>query len=347
MMRDARSWFSLIVVMIAPLSCAKSSHVPSEAKTQTPVAGAAAPAAEEPAPVKKSRFGNAAVYVDGLAVGVVRAQELPPSLRPISFKGAEDNKVYTLKDYVTALGVDVTKIRGVHLYGGKRVGMLSGDEFRRMGGRIRFAFSGNDHGKPGLLWPREHVEISTFVGTLASMTIYVAKEPPTYNNDGLLAYADGTAVTGVPYAPAEQSKGTRVYVDGKLVGVVKRRTLPANIALGTDLAHPKYSVAGYLSSIGVNPESAKAIDFISNDDAFLRVPAGKTNTLAFSIPAHSQGQIGMPHPTASDAVIKVSAVQLFIKSAPPSRAITVPEPGSDTGGGSGSGGGKQEDSALE
>src|SRR4029077_19141836 len=100
---------------------------------------------------------------------------------PLSLDGIGDSKIYCLRDYVASLGLDLAKVRGVQIYGGKRVSVLDGDEFRRVGGKIRFAFTGNDRGKAGLLWPHEHLKINTVVGTLSSLTIYVDKAPPALN----------------------------------------------------------------------------------------------------------------------------------------------------------------------
>jgi len=165
-----------------------------------------------------------------------------------------------------------------------------------------------------------HLNAATTVDMISAVTVYLEKEPPIYNKGGYLTDADGKEIEGIPYAAREMSKGTRVYVDGKLTATVKRKELPNGLLVDTDTENPHYSFAGYLSSIGVDSKKAKAIDFIRGDEVILREDEKEgADAVAFSMPRHSHGRMGVPAGAAKAA--KVSAIQVFVKNAPPARTI--------------------------
>ncbi len=100
----------------------------------------------------KPRFGECAVYVDGEPLAVLSYGELPPNL-PVHWQKVEgeDEKVprFLMAEYLEGLGVDLRKVRELHLYGGQnRVGIVKGDELRRFARRCRFSFTRNVTGKP-------------------------------------------------------------------------------------------------------------------------------------------------------------------------------------------------------
>ena len=101
-----------------------------------PAAEAAQAAAE--AKEKQPRLGEAAVYIDGKPVGVLRRQELPLEARRVTSSSsarATTTTRYSLIEYVTALGVDPKKVRAAHLYGGSRVVVVDRAELARIGTR--------------------------------------------------------------------------------------------------------------------------------------------------------------------------------------------------------------------
>src|SRR5262245_38559968 len=92
----------------------------SPAKRLGPALAERLPAADQfgKMPEKKRRFREAAVYVDGLARGVLKHSELAPNVRPILEKrGDTEFPVYSLSEYLASVGVDLEKIRALHLYG--------------------------------------------------------------------------------------------------------------------------------------------------------------------------------------------------------------------------------------
>jgi hypothetical protein len=346
--------FGLVLVA----SCAKAPPA-SRATGPSSAAMAAAPT-QAGAPQaalqteKKPRIGEAALYVDGKPIAAIRALEIPAGLRTHEVDTAGYvTKRYWMGEYLKALGIDTSKIKAFHVYGGARVSVLDGAEFQRVQNGIQFSFSQGDRGKPRIMFAVANLKVNTTVDMIGAIAIYVDKEPPTLH-EGHLAFADGKEIEGIPYAPAEMSKGTRVYVDGKLAATVKRKELPTDLVVDADVgnANPHYSLAGYLKTIGVDATNAKSMDFVSGDDVILRMDSKTKDadkaSFTFTLPRHNQGQIAVSAGAAKSA--KVSALQVFLKTPPPARTIVPAEDdvrndanrGSGQGQGQGGGGADDE-----
>lgn len=295
----------------------------------------------------KQRMKEALVYVDGRQIGVMRITELPPLLKRHEYTLADGRTAarWNLVEYIESVGVDVRKIQDLHLYGGRdRTARITGDELRRVRSELYFDYTrGEKGGKTRMRWPEHGIKMNTSIDNVMAMAIYVDKPAPTYSTEVYaLTFADGKAIEGIPYAPVEEGHGTRFYVDGVLLGTMKRKQLPDSLLLpGSDTAPTtdaglvhSFSLIAYLASVGADINHAKTIDYVGGDDVVARIPgsvvAKDPNSLAFSIPAHSHGKILMKLPesaadsgsTATEA--KVSAVEIFIKTAAPKREITPP-----------------------
>jgi hypothetical protein len=304
---------------------------------------------------KRPRLGEAAVYVDGQARGVLRRLELPNTLQAhvVTRPGGEQATRFYFAEYAKALGIDPLKVRALHLYGGSRVSLVDRAEFQRIGGEIAFAFSQDDRGKPRVRWPSKKLNVNTAIDMLSAVAFYVDKEPPhLLIEEGTLAMPDGSPVEGkVPYAPAEQGNGTRVYVDGALVGTVKRKKLTDDlIAPGDKESEPaRFSLLAYASKLSVDAKRAKAVDIISGDDLIARLDSSGAGKVTFRVPSRNRGQANVEvpatDPAAAARVARVSAVQFFVKSTPPPRKVVAIDDAPDAAPGNGGrvGGGGSDD----
>lgn len=291
-------------------------------------------------PERQRRFREAGFYVDGRLVGVLRRAELPPAMKVRQQRLLDGREVprFAFSDYLDAIGVDLASVRQMHVYGGRnRASIVEGDELRRLRERLTFSFTRGDRGKARMEWPDEPVRVNTTIDVIVAVAVYRDKLPPTYVKEKrYFAFDDGVPIEGIPYAPPEDSRGTRVYSDGRLVAIVKRRTLPNSVLVpGAGLGRPRFSLDAYLASVGVQLDEARTIELVAGDDVIARFAASAWRTegerLAFSLPRRSQGQIavrlpaanrGSPiRPQAPEAVVKVSSVQVFSKSTPPQRAV--------------------------
>ena len=326
-------------------------------KRTPPVAQSAAPQATAPVATlpplaspsengadreKRPRFGESVVYVDGKPVGVVRASELPLGLEPrmVDVGGGYKAKRYGFVDYVRALGIDAKRIKALHLYGGSRVVVVDRSEIARIGDGIMFSFVQGDRGKPRVHWPPVKLHVNSTIDMVSNVAVYVDKEPPVLDAKGRLVMSDGSFVEGkVPYAPEEQGNGTRVYVDGTLVGTVKRKKLTADMlatatteAADTSAAKTtpepadrsdRYSLLAYAAMLRPDAKLAKAIDLVAGDDVVAHVSPDRARALTFDVPQRNRGQavVDVPSKDGASQRARISAVQIYVNSTPRARPV--------------------------
>ncbi len=300
----------------------------------------------------EGQFRDTAVYLDGKAKGVLRYSELPPGLEPFTMPEIDDLDVaryYRLGDYFTRVGIDVAKIKQIHVYGSHdRVAIITGEEFRAVKDRMLFDFTQQTTGKARARWAQLHaLPRHAMVDVILGISVYQDKAPPAYEHGELLV--DGQVVEGIPYVEDGIPKGTRVYVDSKLTGWVRRKTLPDKlIAPGSERVHAKFSTEAFLAYSGADPRSARTIDFYDDDSLLARVDArtwGQTKgEYVFDLPNRSHGQVHESFP--GDRSGRVTSIKLYVKSAPPARTVDPeafePQDGSgeaQSGGGAGDGSG--------
>jgi hypothetical protein len=274
------------------------------------------------------RFRDSYVYVDGKPIGVLRYSELPASLKPVAEPEIDDldnPRYFKLPDYLQASGVDLARVREVQIYGSHgRIAVVQGDEIRTLRDRLVFDFTQQDHGKPRARWTQLHaLPHRPMVDVIMGVAVYCSKTPPAPDGSGQLAL-DGKPIDefDIPYVGDEIPKGTRVYVDGKLDGWVRRKQLADKLmAPGSDRVHAKFSLDAFLASLGVSARDAKAIDFLDGDDMVARID-GKRWTLeksdyVFELPKRSHGKVKELFP--GDKAARISSVQLYVHTTPPSR----------------------------
>lgn len=318
----------------------------SSARSAAPVPVAAPAPTDEPAAEpqeKKQRVREAGVYVDGKQVGVLRIAELPPSLEMIKIKGAPGVEIHlwAFTSYAKAVGIDVAKVKSLQVHGGKRISVVDHDELAALGDSIRFGFSAGDRGKAKMTWPGAAKHAG--VDMISAVAFYVEKEPPTYK-DGELFYPDGTLVPHdkMPYEQPDANSGTRVYVDGVLAGAVKRKKLTNDLLVSKESETSRFSLMGYVKSLGVDPKSAKAVDLLAGDDVIAHMNG--SNATSFRVPQRNQGKILVDLPEGS---AKVSAVQIYVKTKPPARNVVklddAPQAAPGFGNGANAGGGSDDD----
>lgn len=287
-------------------------------------------------PDERRRFKDAPVYIDGKRVGVIRPLEVPGNLKPRmrTRPGAKPAPRYSVAEYIAAAGGDLAKVREIHLYGGRtRVSVISGAELRKHREDLFFLFTGGARGKPRIGWPPDGIQTNASIDLVQAVAVYQEKEPPRFDEkEGVMRFADGKPIEGIPYAPAEEFKGTRFYADGALVGWMKRKTLPNSmIVAGSDLAEGRFSLAAFVESLGVDPKKVRSIELIQDDDPVAHLDGTaltRDPPLAFTMPRRSQGNLVLSVPSAAltgasaekpTLPIRISAVQLFLKNSPPKR----------------------------
>ena len=332
---------SAIVVACAQKRTQPSAHSAAPPKS-TPVATLPPPPGAGPETAdreKRPRFGESVVYVDGKPVGVIRASELPLALKgqTLDVGSGFTTTRYGFVDYVRALGIDAKRIKALHLYGGSRVVVVDKAEVARIGDRIMFSFVQGDRGKPRVHWPPVKLNVNSTIDMVSNVAVYVDKEPPVLDATGELVMPDGKPIAGkVPYAPEEQGNGTRVYVDGTLVGTVKRKKLTPDLLAEPDKSSAKtgpeaaktteerYSLLAYTSKLRPEVKQAKAIDLVAGDDVVAHLTPEQLRAVKFDVPPRNRGQAVVDVPAPNDgaaARARVSAVQIYVSSTPPARPV--------------------------
>ncbi|MFO0742551.1 MAG: hypothetical protein U0270_42150 [Labilithrix sp.] len=287
---------------------------------------------------------DAPVYVDGAQAGVFRAGELM-----VPSRTTESGDIrWNLHDYLASIGVDMAALKSVHMYGnGDRIASLEGSEIRKDKSRFEVAFSSGDTGSPVARWTVEGLKNEFMVHEIRRIAVYVKKAPASINmTKQCHTSADGDCTAEIPYSDGVVAKGTRIYVDGKMVGFVKRRQVTDAMIVGAPAADPsnnKYAVAKLLSAMNVDLTSVKTIEVMAGDDVIARATGerflAKGTDTTFSLPSHNHGKIRVHVPVefqAQGSDVKdrdglVSAVLVYKSAAPKNlRELTAISEDTDT-----------------
>jgi hypothetical protein len=287
----------------------------------------------DPSHGKRKLMGlDVGVYVDGVQASVLRYGDMPsiPS---------ENNagKRFRLYDYVKAIGVAPESIKSIHIHGnGDRIASIEGSELLAGKGRFVFSFLSGDTGAPISRWDTDGMKNEFVVHEFRKVTIYVKKPSPAIDKARQCHLgADGECSDAVPYASGDAVKGTRIYVDGKMVGFVKRRQLQDALIQGeTKDGERKYNVKKLIAQMGVDTDGINAVELIAGDDIIARSSSEQFTKLApefyFTLPKHNHGKVRVHVPTeiqlrgesAADRDALVSSVQVYKSTKPAERELT-------------------------
>jgi hypothetical protein len=269
----------------------------------------------------KPRFGDCAVYVDGQPVAVLRYGELPPNL-PVHWQkvegeaDAEKIQRFLMAEYLEQVGVDIRKVRELHLYGGQsRIGIVKGDELRRFARKWFFSFTRNVTGKPRMHPAGKDFHITDYIDTFATVAVYVEKPAPRWSDEvqGLVDN-QGRDIEGIPYVKSEMRGGTRVYLDARLVSNIKRNLLSSTMATGQDQnGKPRYSLESFLRAQKVELPRIASIELVDTDRVVLAVrPDELTRPLEFETITDSSGtQLFHVSKVGGESQIEASLVRFY------------------------------------
>lgn len=334
----------LLAAVITTPACSKKQEEPAKpapvvAKPSLPAASAAAKAIagdgkldpNDPKHGTRKLMGlDAPVYIDGVQSAVFRIGELPPIKSRTTESGAV---LWSMAEYLAGIGVDVATMKAVHFYGnGDRIASLEGAELRKEKGRFEFGFTSGDSGAPIQRWDGTGLKNPFIIHEIRRVAVYVKKAPASIDKAKQChTSADGDCTAEIPYADGVVAKGTRIYVDGKMVGFVKRRQVTDAMMVGPAAADPadnSYSFAKLLAGINVDVSAIKMLEVMAGDDVIARADGAKflarTDNTTFTLPSHNHGKIRIHVPAEFQAQgngVKdkdglVSAVLVY-KSAPP------------------------------
>jgi hypothetical protein len=329
-------------VLVGALACSKRTpeSATEKAAPAAPPAASAATAAvggdgrldpNDPKHGTRKLIGlDAPVFIDGVQVAVLRAGEMP-AITPIELEGGA--KRYKVYDYLKGIGVAPESLKSVHFHGNSdRIASIEGSELRKEKDRFVFSYISGDTGTPLQKWDTDHLKNEFVIHEIRRVTVYVKKPAPQIHaTKQCHVGADGDCSDAIPYSDGTIAKGTRIYLDGKMVGFVKRRQVTDAMMVGAPAADPSettYSFAKLIAGMGVDPTSVKSVELMAGDDVIARAGGEQFVALApqtnFTLPKHNHGKVRVHVPAelqarspgVTDRDALVSAVLLYKNTAP-------------------------------
>jgi hypothetical protein len=218
-----------------------------------------------------ARWKDTGVYVDGKPIGFIQFGELPIGLKPTWIKDKvsadkppdcpiekcpgwkwSQQRWYKFNDYLKAVGIDVHKVKVLHVYGPKlsqTIAVTGHDLLSPAANEFLFRFGSEVGGKP-----IPHVPINFGNGKqpdkMSSVMIYIDKKAPTVTKEGI--ELDGVDQEGVPYYGEPIRGGVRIYLDDKLVGIMKRQDLDVKKATKTPDGELHWKLHDFLADHGID-----------------------------------------------------------------------------------------------
>jgi hypothetical protein len=250
---------------------------------------------------KRGRKHDTPVYVDGKLIAALRFNELPATL-PVNWHELDHSEQalrFAFTDYFTAMGVPVDKIRALHLYGGRRVMTISGDEVKRVGKGLHFQFSRGIGGQPAYKHAGA-VDTNTSIDKISAVAVYVDSDPPEVINSHLKIASQGADQDVL------ERGGLRVYLDGRMVARLTRKELDGDDVALTEL----------LAKAGVKLAGVKLGQAISKDAIAATLDPKQVAGLRVAAAPQSGGQLMLVGVAKDEAV---EALILFARHKPVDR----------------------------
>jgi len=330
----SRTLLALLVAAALPLACSSKKDETAQAAASKPKDAGGIDAqlgtsgrhrAQEssdwvPAEFKKggAKWKDAGVYVDGKPLALLFFGEMPRGLKPFwkedDEKGDPETQRFRIADYLEALGVDLSKVKELHIYGGGlHVLVVSGKDLLAYRDGLHFRFGRGTSGKP-LLGIPAGMKLNTLFDKIQGLAVYIDKKPPKLNQDDLLEM-DGKPVEGVPYFGEPLRGGVRVYKDDHLALHLKRNKLKESedIASVVD-GELRWKLAPFLAKYGVDLADVVVAEVIRDDKRSEQLSKADLEAATFTAMPQASGAIVLGDGTV------VHALALYTKPLPVAKA---------------------------
>ena len=283
-----------------------------------------------------ARWKDTVVYLDGKPIGYLTFGELPLALKPywvkvkksqnkpancpecLAWKWGEQ-RYYRFTDYVKVMGIPLAKIKALHVQGPKiteTIVATGADLMSPKASEFLFHFGGEINGK---VLPRVPAGFANNIGPdkITAVMIYVTKTPPTFDLYGYVL--DGKPIDGVPYYGEPLRGGVRVYVDDRLVAIIKRQDLDVKKAKGSN-GDLSWGLFEFLKDRGV--ETARLVEgYVIRDDVrHEKIAASELAPMSFAASAQASGAIAL-----GDKKLEANAIALYTRAIKPDELPQVRE----------------------
>lgn len=272
----------------------------------------------------KGQWRDATVYVDGKPIGMLWFGELPSTLEPIWVEEEEDidwnhktggprfklvkTRQYRVYDYLKAAGVDIDKIKMVHVYGPHNLVVeVTRKQLEEYKDLLRFRFGNSTYGKA---IPHIPHDLGNNMDRLMGICVYIDKKVPTKNKDGDLEL-NGKLIDGVPYYGEPLRGGIRVYKNDTLATVFKRNKMDED--MGTTLADGtvSYKLFDVLKEQGVETDDIVELEIIFDERRTKRFDRAAMEKMTFRSVPQAKGQIQL------DKDLFAHSLAFYSKKLPP------------------------------
>jgi hypothetical protein len=204
---------------------------------------------------------------------------------------------FRITDYLRAVGVPLDRIAEVHLHGARAAAIvLTRDDLLRHPDDILFKFAGETHGKPIPIV--RSIQTGTTFDDLAALTIYIDRKPPRLTRDHGLEL-DGIPVRGIPYHGEPLREGVRVYLDNRLVAVLKRNQLISG-------GNGPWNLGDVLERHGVATSRIARLELIHDESRTAKLAWGRID-FAFNPAASAEVMLGAQ-------ALPANSIALFTRS---------------------------------
>lgn len=265
-----------------------------------------------PAEFKKgaSRWKDTGVYVDGKPVGFLQWAELPAAIPVVWIEdkvsarkrpGTNDpgwrlarQRMYRFTDYLTAVGVDLKRVKELHVYGPKMTSTLivTGKELlSEKGQKFYFRFGANTGGKAIPSIPGDFGN-NNAADKISGVMVYIDKKPPKLVPDvGMVVPGETDPNPGVPYFGQPLRGGIRIYVDDKLGGIIKRQDLDPKLADTDKDGTMHYRMTDVLKRLGIDTKKSVEVWVIRDERWNEKLAAADVNKMSFTASSQAKGGI--------------------------------------------------------
>jgi len=280
-----------------------------------------------PAEFKKgmARWKDVGVYLDGKPIGFLTFGEMPIALQPtwVKDKVSQDKppncpecpawkwsqqRFYKFTDYLKALGVDVRKVKVMHVYGtrlSQSVVVTGKDLLTKQANQFMFRFGMDVAGKP-LPWVPEGFGNGKTPDKIAGVMIYIERKAPTVTREGI--ELDGKPVNGVPYYGDPVRGGIRVYLDDRLATIIKRQELDPKAAKQSPTGELSWSFGEFLKSKGVDGSKIVEGWVIRDERRAEKIPWAELENMMFVASSQAKGGVLL-----GDKKVRANAIALHTR----------------------------------
>jgi len=273
-----------------------------------------------------ARWKDTGVYVDGKPIGFLTFGELPIALKPTWVKDKvsqnkpadcpkcpawkwSQQRFYKFTDYLKAIGVDVRKVKEIHVYGPRlsQTVVATGKDLQsKRADGFMFRFGGDVGGK-ALPWVPEGFGNGKTPDKIAGVMIYIQRKPPKVTRDGI--ELDGQPVYGVPYYGDPIRGGVRVYLDDKLAAIIKRNDLDPKIATKSGSGDLSWSFSAFLKGKGVDTSKVVEGWVIRDEKREERIPWADLEKLSFAASSQAKGGVMLGDKRAGAIALHTRAIK--------------------------------------